>query len=837
MLDSSPLPVLLVAEDGRLHYVNQAAEKLLGHACQVLAGMTIFDIAPHRRPDMWRNILIMLSQSGSRTLTSDWRAADGRTIPVELHASYLEHEAKRYVVLYAHDTSGRRAEQDQSFRLAHSDTMTGLPSSQMLQERLQTEARLAISQGRQIALVAVEIHEIRKINESLGYAMGDQLLLELTRKMAAGLRKSDTLTHMGSGEFMLLLVGDGQLDDELALQFSRRLVQALSGPIQLEGAVVEVSCNIGIVVFPQDGDEEPRQALRQAQAAMRMAQSIGPNQICFYTAEANDKLGDKLARAAALRQALDRQELYLQYQPQLDLVTGQVIGAEALVRWCSERFGDLPPEDFIPIAEEAEQLILKISTWVLTRACESAVKWQQSGLPALRMAVNMSSRQLSQPDIARAIEGVLRRTGLDPHCLSIEVAESTLMNDLDRTAETLCELKSIGVHIALDEFGTGYSSLTNLRRLPIDLIKIGRALVPDVMAATHDVSIARAIINLAHSLQKKVMAVGVESEGELAMLVANQCDQMQGFYFSEPLHEPDMMALLHAKKCLPQEALGRKGHKRTLLLVDDEESIVSSLKRLLRRDGYDIITANSGPQGLQRLAEHEVDVILSDQRMPGMMGVDFLRRAKELYPKTVRMVLSGYTELQSITDAINEGAIYKFLTKPWNDELVRGHIKEAFQQKEMADENLRLDREVQDANLELAEVNKRLQHLLAYQQEHINREETSLSMARNVLENIPAPLIGFDPEGMVAFMNSDAEELFSDAGGLLGMHVNDLDLAPLAMLWQDCDGLQHDIELKGLPFRAVCRAMTGAAQSRGALMVLMPQAAATRPICPTESPT
>ncbi|MGH6645513.1 EAL domain-containing protein [Aquabacterium sp.] len=822
MLDHSPVPVLVVDEDGLLSYVNEATEKLLGYGAGGMKEMSIFDIAPHRRPDMWRNTSDTLKRTGSRTLSSDWRAADGHMITVELHASPLEYDAKSFVVLYAHDTSGRQEAQEQSLRLARFDTVTGLPDRQMLHDRLQAEARLALPQGRRIALVAIEINEIQKINGSLGYALGDQLLLLLTRKMAAALRKSDTWAHMGSGEFMFLLTDDGQLDDELALQFSRQLVETLSGPVKLDGAVVEVSCGIGIVVFPQDGDEEPRHALRQAEAAMRMAQAMGPNQICFFTAEANAKLGDKLARAAALREALSRQELYLQYQPQIDLLTGQVIGVEALVRWRNDLFGDLAPDDFIPIAEETE-LILEISSWVLKTACESAMRWQQSGLPALRMAVNMSARQLNQPDIAGSVEAVLRQTGLDPHCLTIEVTESMLMNDLARVADALSALKSIGVHIALDDFGTGYSSLVNLRRLPIDMIKIGRSLVPDVTAATQDVSITRAIINLAHSLQMKVVAVGVESDGEVALLVANQCDQMQGFYFSEPLHEQDMLALLRDKKCLPQDMIGRKGRKRTLLLVDDEESIVSSLKRLLRRDGYDIVTANSGPQGLQRLAEYEVDVILSDQRMPGMTGVEFLRRAKELYPKTVRMVLSGYTELQSITDAINEGAIYKFLTKPWNDELVRGHIKEAFQQKEMADENLRLDREVQDANLELAEVNKRLQHLLAYQQEQINREESSLTMARDVLENIPAPLIGFDPEGMVAFMNTDAEELFSDAGNLLGMHVNDIKLEPLAALWNTCDGLHHDITLKGLAFRAVCRPMTGAAKSRGALLVLMPQ--------------
>lgn len=828
VLDCSPVPVLVIAKDGQFHYVNAAAEALLGYPAGRLTGMTIFDIAPHRRPDMWHNSLSTLRQIGSRTLTSDWHKADGQVIPVELNASYLEHEDEVYIVLHAHDPSGKQEAQEQAFRVAHIDPVTGLPNRQMLQDRLQTEARLAIQQGRRIALLAVEINEIQKINESLGYALGDQLLVMLTRKMTAGLRRSDTLAHLGAGEFMILLANDGQLDDEIALQFSRLLLETVSSSIELDGVVVKVSCDIGIVVFPHDGELEPGHALRQAQAAMRMAEAKGPNQICFFTEEANAKAGGRLAREAALREALGRRELYVQYQPQVDLVTGQVLGVEALVRWRNEVYGDMAPDDFIPMAEETE-LILGISTWVLTTACESAVRWRQLGLPSVRMAVNMSARQLNQPDIARTVEAILRRTGLDPHDLTIEVTESMLMNDLERVARALIELKSIGVQIALDDFGTGYSSLVNLRRLPIDVIKIGRSLVPDVTAATQDVSITRAIITMAHSLQMKVMAVGVESDGELALLVANHCDQMQGFYFSEPLHEDDLLTLLREKKCLSQDVLARGGRKRTLLLVDDEDSIVASLRRLLRRDGYDIVTANSGPQGLQRLAEHDVDVILSDQRMPGMTGVEFLRRAKELYPHTVRMVLSGYTELQSITDAINEGAIYKFLTKPWNDELVRLHIKEAFQQKEMADENERLDREVQDANLELAEVNKRLQHLLASQQERIHREETSLSIARDALENIPVPLVGFDQEGMVAFMNTDAEKLFNSAGAMLGMHVDDLDLAPLAKLWHASDGLHHDVDFNGMAFRAVCRPMTGGAQARGSLMVLIPHVPLTLP--------
>jgi EAL domain-containing protein (putative c-di-GMP-specific phosphodiesterase class I)/CheY-like chemotaxis protein len=575
-----------------------------------------------------------------------------------------------------------------------------------------------------------------------------------------------------------------------------------------------------VVIFPQD-TSEPDHVLRQAQSAMRMAEARGRNQICFYTPEANARVGEKLAMEAALRSALDRQELSLVYQPQVDLSNGKVIGVEALARWHHPELGEVPATDFIALAEETG-MIFSLGLWSLQSACEMAVRWKSRGLPPLRMAVNLSPRQLLQADIASAIEAILMQTGLDPTQLTIEIGEGMLMENLDQVSATLRSLKSIGIEIALDDFGVGYSSLTSLRRLPIDMIKIDRSLVPDVTADTEDVSITHAIITLAHCLNMKVLAVGVESDGELALLVANQCDQMQGFFFSKPLPEDDLVSLMTEGRCLPESMLGRNAHKRTLLIVDDEENIVSSLRRLLRKDGYNIVTANSGPQGLQRMAECNVDVILSDQRMPGMTGVEFLRRAKELYPHTIRMVLSGYTELQSITDAINEGAIYKFLTKPWDDARVRAHIQEAFHQKEMADENRRLDREVQEANRELAEVNGRLQRLLESQREQIHREETSLIIAREVLENIPAPVIGLDPSGTVAFMNPDAEALFEGSAPALGLHIGEVQSGQLLALWQAADGQHHLIALMGQSFSGVCRAMTGEARTRGALMVLTP---------------
>lgn len=820
MLEQSPIPTLGIDELGRLRYVNQAAAQLLGYERSKLAEMTIVDVAPHRRLDMWQASFNTLQSVGQRKLPSDWCKADGTTVQVELTASYVAYDDARLIIVYAHDLSAQLQAQEQAFRLAHVDDVTGLPNRQFLEERVRSEGRLAIQENRRIALMSLVTKEVRKVNETMGYVHGDTLLMALTRRLGTVLRGADILAHLGAGEFVFLLTNDREISEDSVMQVVRHIMDTLSNPVQIEDELIQVTCDIGAVIFPQDTNEADHM-LRQAQAAMHMAEAKGADQVCFYTPQANARIGERLAREAALRHALDRGEIYLQYQPQIDMMTGHVIGVEALARWHNEILGDVPPGVFLPMADDIG-LTLSIGNWILKSACEAAVRLQKEGGPRLRVAVNLSAKQLSQPDIACTIEATLMQTGLAPHCLSIEITEGMLMDNLGHVARTLSDLKSIGIEIALDDFGVGYSSLSNLRTLPIDVIKIDRSLVPDVTAATQDVSITRAIINMAHSLQMKVLAVGVESEGQLSLLCANQCDQMQGFYFSPPLLEAELLALLKSGRRISDQVLGRKCRQRTLLIVDDEENIVSSLKRLLRRDGYHIVTANSGPQGLQCLAQFDVDVIISDQRMPGMTGVEFLRRTKELYPDTIRMVLSGYTELQSITDAINEGAIYKFLTKPWDDERVRAHIQEAFRQKEMADENRRLDRQVQEANQELAEVNRRLSQALASQRDRIFREETSLTVAREMLENIPASIIGLDADGMIAFMNADAEILFEGTSVLLGMHIDDVQLPDLARLWHLSDGQYTDIHIQGMFMRSICRPMNGGKQSRGSLMVLTP---------------
>jgi CheY-like chemotaxis protein len=316
----------------------------------------------------------------------------------------------------------------------------------------------------------------------------------------------------------------------------------------------------------------------------------------------------------------------------------------------------------------------------------------------------------------------------------------------------------------------------------------------------------------------RVVAEGVDTEAQCALLAANMCDEIQGVFYSAPLDAPAFEALLDEKRALPEHLLRMHKRERTLLLVDDEPNILAALKRQLRGAGLRILTATGGEEGLQLLARERVDVILSDQRMPGMTGVDFLRTVKHSHPDTVRMVLSGFTELQSVTDAVNEGAIYKFLTKPWDDTQLRAHILEAFRHKEMADENRRLNLEVRTANQGLAQANRQLEEVLCQQQEQISRTGISLAIVREALQHVPLPILGLDEDDVVAFANLAGQELFHGNGQLLGSAVEYF-MPELATLGegQECIATVH-----GARYEIAAHGMGRGTRARGMLIIFKP---------------
>ena len=522
----------------------------------------------------------------------------------------------------------------------------------------------------------------------------------------------------------------------------------------------------------------------------------------------------------ALRLAIADNQLLLHYQPLMDLQTGKLVSLDALVRWQHPELGVMAPDRFIPIAEESG-LIDAIGEWVLRKACQDMRSWLDEGLTDFRVAVNVFPRQLKDAQLADKVEALLAEMQIDPRMLCLEITEAVLMQDTASSKNFLQQLKAFEVKLILDDFGTDYSSLRRLKSFPFDRVKIDRAFISDIETDQDDAAIAKTIISMAHSLGIKVVAEGVENEAQCNFLRRNMCDEMQGFFFSHPLPKAEIGALLRAGCRLP-EHVSAASTSRTLLLVDDEPNILTALKRLLRRDGYEMLTANSGAEGLALLEDHAVDVIVSDQRMPGMMGVDFLRAAKEKYPDTIRIVLSGYTELKSVTDAINEGAIYKFLTKPWEDNQLRGHIEKAFRHKEVDDENRRLNREVQTINQKLAAANRQLEVVLQQKQQKIVRNEASLDIVREVLEHLPLPIIGLDDQDMVVLVNVASVALFSRMGLMLGCDVPYV-LPSLSEALQDItEDAARIVSIDGAWYSVTCRSMGAQSQSSGRLITLTP---------------
>jgi len=746
--------------------------------------------------------------------------ADGRRLTV-LHRGALisDGEHAQIGVALLQDITAQRAAEQRIQELANQDEVTGLPNRASLLDQMDAAMQAARWDDRQVALLAIEVPQITSIKTSMGFGAADTLAMALAARLLEACVEGESVGQIADAEFAVVVEGEIVRDKEALRARAAAILAALGMPVGLGATELFAQCLAGVAVFPRDADSA--NGLLEAAQAARLDATMAQG-LAFFRPEVLQRAVRAMQVEGALRQAIRTEEFELHYQPQADLATGAICGAEALLRWHSQELGPVSPAEFIPVAERSG-LIGAIGDWVLRTACKDLADWQRRNLPPVRVAINLSPAQLQRPDLAAQVQQALAASGADASCLSIELTEGMVMADTDRAAQILRDLKTLGVEIALDDFGTGFSSLSYLCRLPIDVVKIDRSFVHDVTAPIEEVSITRAIINMAHGLKMRVLAEGVETEGQLSLLASNGCDMIQGFWFSRAVPAREFEAMLSAGKSVPERFLAHSKKSRTLLLVDDEENIVSSLRRLLRRDGYHIVTACSGAEGLRRLAEHEIDVIVSDQRMPGMTGVEFLHRAKDLYPQTIRMVLSGYTELQSIIDAVNEGAIYKFLTKPWDDERLRGHVAEAFRQKELADENRRLARQVETANADLAAVNGRLEQLLSQQREHVDLLAASAGNMRQLVEELPAAVAAVDSDGQIVFVNREASELLPGATGWIGRNVRDAWPGPFAAAVLDDLQASDGVELDGRRFTVSKRRLPAGASPQNLLLLFHPQ--------------
>ncbi|HLD64872.1 MAG TPA: EAL domain-containing protein [Pseudomonas sp.] len=675
-----------LAEDQPITYVNAAFERITGYRADEVLGRNcrFLQGGEHNQAGILPIRQGLLEQRESHTVLRNFRK-DGSAFWNALYIAPVPNEQgeiTHFIGVQNDISEQRRFESELAYNASH-DVLTGLPNRSLLEDRLIQGCQISQRYERSLAVMFIDLDGFKPVNDTMGHTIGDLILIEVALRMNQQVRPGDTVARLSGDEFVVLLPDLARQEDVLLV--ADRIIESIARPYRIQGVELHITASMGITL--SDGTiEEPMQLIQQADLAMYKAKQQGRNTYQWYTKDLNQKVSERVNLRNELQKAIEAEAFELYYQPQIDARSGRVIGMEALLRWNHAEQGFISPAQFVPIAEDTGQII-PLSLWVLETACRQGKLLNDQGLGALVMAVNISPVHFQRANFIDNVLLALKNSQLPAELLELEITETVLLDNAERAIHTLHALRSLGVRLSIDDFGTGFSSLNYLKRLPINKVKIDRSFVQEVISDQHDAAITQGIISMAHHLKLRVIAEGVETEAQVAFLKKGHCDEFQGYFFAKPMPVKLLQVFLGERAeyaALKQDNRGGGERAQTLLLLDDEENILRALTRLLRRDGYTIISANSAQEAFGLLAKHDVQVILSDQRMPEMNGTEFLSRVKDLYPDTIRIVLSGYTDLKSVTDAINQGAIYKFLTKPWDDEQLRLNIAQAFQHHALA---------------------------------------------------------------------------------------------------------------------------------------------------------
>ena len=532
--------VIAMDLEGYITSWNKGAENLFGYTANEVIGKNILFLYADENED--DSLLYQdLFEKGGREMVVRRRKKSGEDFSASLSLS-LTHDRDDNpigIIGYMMDVTERLQAEEQIYRLAYYDSLTGLPNRAMLYTLLKQALTAAHRSQRHGAVLFIDLDRFKQINDSLGQEAGDLLLKEVSRRLTECVRNEDVAARIGGDEFVVALFDITK--QEHAAIVAKKILDSLSLPIMVNGHDLLVASSIGISVYPDDGDDAET-LIKCADVAMFRAKQGGCDEgYMFFSQDMNQRSLERLQLENNLRRALERNELLLHYQPQLDLVTGKIIGAEVLLRW---QHGDttIPPAQFIPLAEETG-LIIPIGEWILETVCAKNKQWQEAGLPIVRLAVNISARQF-RPQLPQLVQQVLNRHGLDASYLELEITESVIMQNAEGVIALMQDFQRLGIALSLDDFGTGYSSLSYLKRFPIDTLKIDQSFVRGLPDDTDDTAIAKAIISLARNLGIRVIAEGVENLAQMDFLRAADCDEIQGYYYSRPLPEEDFVRFL-----------------------------------------------------------------------------------------------------------------------------------------------------------------------------------------------------------------------------------------------------------------------------------------------------
>jgi diguanylate cyclase (GGDEF)-like protein/PAS domain S-box-containing protein len=530
--------------EGRVLECNQSAARILGYHS---AEEALLLQAPSLYDGFYDRETLLRELKSNKYVTNRemrYQRKDGDSVWVIGNFSLVDSDAAAGATLEGtfFDITERKVAEEQVQYLAYYDPLTRLPNRTLLQDRLSQALAAARRQEHKVALLFLDLDRFKIINDSLGHSAGDLLLQEVAARLKKSARSEDTVARLSGDEFLIVLA---ELKDaHHAAVAAERFMDAMTTEFVIQGHSLSISCSLGISIFPEHGADSET-LIKAADAAMYSAKDGGRNNFRLFTADMNVCAEERLTLETSLRTALDRNEFFLVYQPQMEIITGKIIGLEALLRWRHPELGLIPPNQFIEIAENSG-LIVPIGEWVLRTACSQARKWQQEGLPALTIAVNVSAVQFRQEDFSRLIKRVLDETGFAPQYLELELTESLLLSNANLMLSVVQQLKLMGLSLAIDDFGTGYSNFSYLRQFRVSKIKIDRSFVRDVAVNPDDAAITAAIISMAKSLRLKVIAEGVEDEAQMSFLRAHHCDEIQGYYFSKPVTAEEVADKLRA---------------------------------------------------------------------------------------------------------------------------------------------------------------------------------------------------------------------------------------------------------------------------------------------------
>lgn len=804
---------LVDAQSQRITYVSKGYEQIWGLYVEALYADN-HDWLKHLHPDDQARMARRLAQFQMGGLDERFRILrpDGKMRWLHARNFAVRNESGQVVSVggVASDITAQATDQRQSPFFAHFDALTALPNQLMFYDQARRLLALTKRHHQPLGVMVVDIDRFHEINQTLGHVCGDELLRQVAGRLSGSLRESDVLGRLGGDVFGILL--PEMADRDQAAIVARRIVDTLTPPVRVEGQDVFATASIGAAFYPQDG-QEVHELVSDAEIAMRHAKAQGRNCYQFYSLSMQEGMRERLFLETDLRNAVMRDEFILYYQPKVSCASGRMVGAEALLRWNHPRRGVVPPDQFIPLLEETG-LIVSVGRWVLEAAARQTLLWQQAGLDLPSISVNLSARQLQSDTLLADVEQSLALSGLPPACLDLEITESMLMQNAEQAIHTLGGLKAMGVTISLDDFGTGYSSLAYLKRFPLDAVKVDRSFVRDIVADSDDASITRAVITMAHHLKLKVVAEGVETAEQLAMLISHQCDVIQGYFFARPMPVEAMEILLQNGEHLPSHLL-RSGTRKPMALfvaVDGCNEVIS----LLERDGHRVCVAADADAALQWFSGNLADVLVCGAPRKGFDALTVIERVAALQPQCERILLVDDKQWhrKKVAEMAGSGLVQRILHAPVDPLAFRHTVEEALLRRHISDEYSRLSHEVEVAERALVRTEQERRRLETENIELQALENRGFAILQEVISALPLPIFGLDEYAMIAMVNEAAAEEFANRQLVIGSSLNEV-LPEVPAI-----GEVKRVEINGVAYLCVWRQASLGGSARGQLLIL-----------------